>query len=306
MRPYQNHTAFGMISAYDVGRGYCAVRACGVGRLVEERDSISALPFTDSSPSGPLRCVTVVALEQRVSAPMCSRTLADFGARVVKVETPHGGDLSRHLDNDVNGLAAHFIWVNHGGGATVNVSLFDTMMEVFGEQLNYTRHNGTDQYPLGMSSPAVAPHGAYLTADGQTVVMGTTHDAEWQRLARNVIDRPDLADDERFGTNSQRAARRTELDEAIADWCVRHELAHIQKTADAAGIGDSRFNRISEVIAHPHLEARDRWRVVNTPAGEHTEAVLTEPGVGGDQIAQLRASGVIGVSQMGELDGEGH
>ena len=89
------------------------------------------------------------------------------------------------------------------------MSLFDTMMEVLGYQLNYTRHTGIDQQPLGMSSPAVAPYGDYLTADGHTVVMGTTHDLEWQRLARNVIDRPDLADDSRFATNSQRAEHRS-------------------------------------------------------------------------------------------------
>ena len=97
------------------------------------------------------------------------------------------------------------------GGAAVSVSLFDTMMEVLGYQLNYTRHTGVDQQPLGMSSPAVAPYGAYVTGDGHTVIMGTTHDLEWQRLARNVIERPDLADDQRFATNSATggASRRT-------------------------------------------------------------------------------------------------
>ena len=45
---------------------------------------------------------------------MCSRTLADFGARVIKLESPTGGDLARSLDTVVNGLAAHFVWVNRG------------------------------------------------------------------------------------------------------------------------------------------------------------------------------------------------
>jgi crotonobetainyl-CoA:carnitine CoA-transferase CaiB-like acyl-CoA transferase len=72
------------------------------------------MPSTGSASSAPLAGVTVVALEQAVSAPMCSRTLADFGARVIKVESPHGGDLARSLDTVVNGLAAHFVWVNRG------------------------------------------------------------------------------------------------------------------------------------------------------------------------------------------------
>ena len=59
--------------------------------------------------------ITVVALEQAVSAPMCTRVLSDFGARVIKVENPKGGDFARHYDDVVlgpGGLAAHFVWCN--------------------------------------------------------------------------------------------------------------------------------------------------------------------------------------------------
>lgn len=63
---------------------------------------------------GPLDGITVVTLEQAVSAPICTRTLGDFGARVIKVENPKGGDFARHYDDVVNGLAAHFVWINRG------------------------------------------------------------------------------------------------------------------------------------------------------------------------------------------------
>ena len=377
---------------------------------------------------------------------MCTRVLADFGARVIKVENPAGGDFARHYDDVVNGpggLAAHFVWANRnkesvaldlkssqgldllhrlleradvlvsnlapgstarlgispqqlrdrhpdviaveidgygaGGplsakraydllaqaesgscavtgypgmpakpgppiadistglysalsimallfsrgnrdrrGGAVSVSLFDTMTDLMGYPLTYTQHSGVDQQPLGMSSPAVAPYGAYQTSDGQTVVLGTTNDREWQRLAREIIERPDLADDPRFASNSDRVANRTVLDEAIQNWCAAHDLAEVQKVADAAGIGNARYNLPSEVIAHPQLSERDRWRTVQTPAGpiqailpppivdgyeqpmgpvpglgEHTEAVLTELGLSGNEIDHLRRQGVV-------------
>ena len=66
-------------------------------------------------PAGPLAGITVVTLEQAVSAPMCTRVLSDFGARVIKVENPKGGDFARHYDDVVlgpGGLAAHFVWCN--------------------------------------------------------------------------------------------------------------------------------------------------------------------------------------------------
>jgi crotonobetainyl-CoA:carnitine CoA-transferase CaiB-like acyl-CoA transferase len=398
----------------------------------------------------PLAGITVVALEQAVSAPMCTRVLADFGARVIKVENPKGGDFARHYDDVVNGLGAHFVWANRGKesltldlkapagldilhrlldradvlvsnlapgstarlgispadltvrhpkviaveidgygsggplshkraydllaqaesgacavtgypgapakpgppvadistglysalsilallysrdcgndalGRAVSVSLFDTMTDLMGYPLTYTQHSGVDQEPLGMSSPAVAPYGAYRTADGQTVVLGTTNDQEWQRLSRDILQRPDLADDERFASNADRVAHRDILDEAIGQWCAQHDLEHVQKTADAAGIGNARYNLPSEVLAHPQLTARDRWRQIDTPAGpipallpppviagyeppmgavpglgQHTDSVLADFGVTAEEISASRRQGVIGPAYVG-------
>ena len=57
---------------------------------------------------GPLAGITVVALEQAVSAPMCTRVLADFGARVIKVERPGTGDDSRAFGPFMNGKSLYF------------------------------------------------------------------------------------------------------------------------------------------------------------------------------------------------------
>jgi crotonobetainyl-CoA:carnitine CoA-transferase CaiB-like acyl-CoA transferase len=64
-------------------------------------------------PAGPLAGVRVVALEQAVAGPLCTRHLADLGARVTKVERP-GGDFARHYDSVVLGMSAYFVWLNHG------------------------------------------------------------------------------------------------------------------------------------------------------------------------------------------------
>jgi crotonobetainyl-CoA:carnitine CoA-transferase CaiB-like acyl-CoA transferase len=94
---------------------------------------------------------------------------------------------------------------------------------------------------------------------------------------------------------------------------------YIQKVADQAGIGNSRYNLPSEVIVHPQLSARNRWREVETTKGpiqallpppviagydppmgavpglgQHTDTVLAELGLGHDEIAELREQGAIG------------
>ena len=398
-----------------------------------------------SGTPGPLAGITVVALEQAVSAPLCTRTLGDLGARVIKVENPVGGDFTRHFDDVVNGpggLAAHFVWVNRGkeslaldvksdegrevlhrllatadvlvsnlapgattrlgispahladtcpdlialeidgygpggplshkraydllvqaesgscaitgtegapakpgapvadvctglyaaitllallreraagirrgsGAVAAAVSMFDTMTDVLGYALTVAQHTGVDQVPIGMASPAVAPYGSYPTADGHTVVLGTTNDPEWRRLARGVLGRPDLADDDRYRTTPQRVAARAEIDAVIAEWVGRHDLAVVQKAADDAGIGNSRYNTPTEVVAHPHLVARDRWREVPSPRGpitvlqppsaiagweprmgtvpalgEHTDAVLAEFGFDAEALRRQDA-----------------
>ena len=65
-----------------------------------------------------------------------------------------------------------------------NVSLFDIMTDVMGYQLTYTQHSGIDQQPLGVElARGRAVRRRFRTRDGQTVVLGTTNDREWQRLA---------------------------------------------------------------------------------------------------------------------------
>ena len=61
----------------------------------------------------PLEGLLVIALEQAVAAPLCSRKLADAGARVIKLERPEG-DFARAYDSLVHGESAYFVWLNRG------------------------------------------------------------------------------------------------------------------------------------------------------------------------------------------------
>jgi itaconate CoA-transferase len=67
----------------------------------------------------PLSGLRVVALEQAVAAPFCSRQLADLGAEVVKIERPDGGDSARGYDATMNGTSAYFAWLNRGKKSVV-------------------------------------------------------------------------------------------------------------------------------------------------------------------------------------------
>ncbi len=346
----------------------------------------------DESRGAPLAGVTVVSLEQAISAPLCTRHLADLGARVIKIENPQGGDSTRHYDRVVlEAMSAHFVWLNHGKesaaldltdpedhavltallekadvfvsnlapgaldrldlspaqlterhqrlvvvdvsgygvggpldhkraydmliqaeggscattgwpgrpaksgipladvgtalyaysgiltalyhrehtgrGSIIPIAMLDVVAEMMGFALNQVIHGGTEPEPVGMGSPMVAPYGAYPTADDQTVVLGTTSDREWARLA-GLVGRPELAEDPRYRHNHDRVAERAALDEVIAAWTRTLPLTTVQSRADEAGIGNARLNHVADLAAHPQLAERDRWRDVGTPFGE--------------------------------------
>jgi itaconate CoA-transferase len=60
----------------------------------------------------PLDGITVLALEHAVAAPVCTRHLADQGARVIKIERPGVGDFARGYDRRVAGQSSYFVWAN--------------------------------------------------------------------------------------------------------------------------------------------------------------------------------------------------
>ncbi len=62
----------------------------------------------------PLAGIQVVSIEQAIAAPLCTRQLAELGARVIKIERRKSGDFARDYDSRVKGLSSHFVWTNRG------------------------------------------------------------------------------------------------------------------------------------------------------------------------------------------------
>jgi CoA:oxalate CoA-transferase len=63
---------------------------------------------------GPLSGITVVDLSRILAGPYCTLLLAELGARVIKVETPGGGDDARQYGPFTNGKSTYFASVNRG------------------------------------------------------------------------------------------------------------------------------------------------------------------------------------------------
>jgi crotonobetainyl-CoA:carnitine CoA-transferase CaiB-like acyl-CoA transferase len=68
--------------------------------------------MAEDAPGQALSGIRVLAFEVSVSAPHCSRMLGEMGAEVTKIEKPGEGDLVRHWDSAVRGLASPLVWLN--------------------------------------------------------------------------------------------------------------------------------------------------------------------------------------------------
>jgi itaconate CoA-transferase len=204
---------------------------------------------------------------------------------------------------------------NTGAGGAIEVSLFEALAEWLGQPALYTRYGGAPPARVGAEHATIAPYGPYHTGDGDTVVLAVQNEREWVALCRLVLDDPAVATDPRFATNPARVANRAALNELIAARFAALDTATAISLLDRAGVANGRVNAVPDLLDHPVLAGRDRWRTVASPggevavlrppadlagvepalgpvpaAGEHTDAILRALGRSDAEIAELRAA----------------
>ena len=215
-------------------------------------------------------------------------------------------------------LAALLRRARTGEGATLDVSLFDSLAEWMGFPAFYTGYGGTPPPRSGARNAVIAPYGPYTAGDGKVVYLGLQNEREWARFCEGVLDRPDLAIDKRFNSNSKRIAARDEMDAIITTAFSTLTAAEVIARLESAGIANARMNTVEEFLQHPQLAARDRWRSFGSPAGplravlppfniegldtpmgplpavgEHTDAILGELGFSAGTVDEWRRSGIV-------------
>ncbi len=187
-----------------------------------------------------------------------------------------------------------------GEGQWLDISLLDTQAALLTNVAANYLVGGQPPRRLGNSHPSITPYEAFPARD-RWFALAAANERQWAALCR-AIGRPDLQDDPRFATNSDRVAHRAAL---------RAELEAVFQTRDAgewltalrkAGLPCGPINTIPEVFAHPQAAAREMvletehptagtlhlpgfpYKLSATPAavrrppprlGEHTQEVLT-------------------------------
>ena len=212
-----------------------------------------------------------------------------------------------------------------GHGQLVDLAQQEAVATLLGPTLLERAVHGGTSSPTGNASqegPA-GPHGVYPCAgDERWLAVTVFGDDDWRRLT-SALGHPAWASDERFATREQRLRHAGELDRHVAEWTRAQRAEDAMAILQQAGVAAGLVANAEDLCARdPQLAARGHFVEVPTPEGrtvridgppfllsetparvsgpgpllgEHTDQVLsTLLGCGVDELAALRAEGVIG------------
>ncbi|RKE36430.1 crotonobetainyl-CoA:carnitine CoA-transferase CaiB-like acyl-CoA transferase [Paraburkholderia sp. BL23I1N1] len=227
-------------------------------------------------------------------------------------------DIAAGMHAYTNILAALIERGKTGRSRRIDVSMLESMVEWMSYPLYYTMDGQTPPERTGASHATIYPYGSFKAGDGKTVMLGLQNEREWKSFCETVIQKPGLAVDARFCSNSRRVANRAELGHLIKEAFTSLTARQVIERLEEARIANAHMNDMQAVWAHEQLVARKRWTRVATPAGEipalyppgltqedgprmdpvpalgqHTDMILQELGYAEDRIQELHRTGTV-------------
>jgi crotonobetainyl-CoA:carnitine CoA-transferase CaiB-like acyl-CoA transferase len=217
-------------------------------------------------------------------------------------------------------LAALFERERTGKGRHVELALFDSGLMITAYYGLEALLMQKDPQRFGNAHPSIVPYGVFDAKDGP-VVIAVGNNAQFERFCASVIDRPDLASDERFKTNLGRGAHRDELiPQLLSGIAERPRKLLLERLAEAGipcgevltlmeALNSERAVRGGLVTQQPHPEGGsahvmappyrmdgERLAIRRAPPvlGEGTSDVLSSMlSLSPERLAELKAKGVI-------------
>lgn len=217
-------------------------------------------------------------------------------------------------------LAALFDRQKTGKGRHIEMALYDCGLMITAYYGLEALLMQKDPPRFGNAHPSIVPYGVFDAEDGP-VVVAVGNNAQFERFCRLVIERPDLADDERFKNNLGRGANREILVPQLLSEMRKRKRALLLERLASAGIPcgevlglhealtSERATQAGLVTQQPHPEVgsthvlappyrldgeRLPIRFAPPVLGEGTGQVLHSLlGLSEEALAQLKAQGVI-------------
>jgi crotonobetainyl-CoA:carnitine CoA-transferase CaiB-like acyl-CoA transferase len=141
-----------------------------------------------------------------------------------------------------------------GQGATLDVSMLESMLSALGWPVSNYLTCGVTPAPMGNDNMTAAPSGTFRTGEGLLNIAANKQD-QFETLAR-LIGRPDLCSDPRFAEREARKAHRAALTVEIEAALATAPAADWEVRLNAAGVPAGRVLTIPQVLDEPQVAAR--------------------------------------------------
>lgn len=149
-----------------------------------------------------------------------------------------------------------------GQGQFVDVSMVDSMMSLCTSTQTMFDYEGRPYTPQGNGSDDVAPFDIYETADGHCAV-AAPRPSHWEPLCE-IMERPDLLEDERLVDLVSRAQHREVVNEAVGSWVKTRTTAElVELLGGRVPVGP--VLGPADWVTDPHVEARGMLVEVQHP-----------------------------------------
>jgi len=143
-----------------------------------------------------------------------------------------------------------------GEGQVVDSAIYEAVLNMMESLI--TEYDMADyiRERQGSILPNVAPSNIYPTRDGNMILIAANQDTVFGRLTE-AMDRPDLAEDDRYKTHSARGANQVELDNIVAAWTETIDGEELEGIMEEFGIPSGKIYRAPEMLEDAHFKARE-------------------------------------------------
>ncbi len=147
-----------------------------------------------------------------------------------------------------------------GNGQHVDIALYDAILSTLSMPAGVLQSTGREPMRLGNDHSSIAPYEVFACADG-TLMVAAANGRLWKQLCA-AIGRADLADDDRFRTNTDRVKNRPalkhELEQAFSSYSVN---ALVERLTEYRRPVRARANRLRSAGRSAGRAAPDADRV---------------------------------------------
>lgn len=163
-------------------------------------------------------------------------------------------DLSTGMYATVSILAALRHAERTGEGQLIDIALLDTQMAMLANQASNWLVGGINPGRLGNRHPTVVPYKTFEVKDGMMII-AIGNDGQFRSFCREM-GVPELAEDPRFISSSQRKINREEIEEIVQDLVRDLESGPLIKRLSRVNVPAGPVNTIADIFADPVVEAR--------------------------------------------------